>query len=483
MGDGRIPVPELPVDMDWFNVQEPVRLGSQRGRVVLLNFWTASSIACQHMIHDLDWLQRKYTDRLLVIGIHAPKFAHERAIDQVQKAVNRLHIHHPVANDPDLHIWRQYRASVWPSTVMIDPEGGVVGMLRGTGHRQTLDNLIGSHLEFAERRGLIPEQPLARECEPERSAVVLFPGRILATPGRLYISDSGHNRILETDHHGRVLRAFGSHSPGLVDAAGIFAAFSNPQGLCLDGDFLYVADAGNHAIRRIDLIAGEVTTIAGNGMHGVMNQAWYEDPRQVSLNTPWSLLMLGGRLLVTMAGQHQLWLMDLSSNRLQLLAGSGEPGLRDGVQGGAVMAQPTGLAADAGFVYITDSDSSALRRLDRSTGRIDTLIGRGIFENGDTDGILDRVQWQYPLDVCTGEAAGILYVADTYNNKIKRIDLDAKTVSSLYLAHELDEPGGVYVHGGRLWIANTNAHEILCVDLASGICQAVALNDEDAFDL
>jgi len=94
----RIRAPELPDNLEWFNTDQPLTLASQRGKVVLLDFWTYCCINCMHVLPDLRYLENKYPETLSVIGIHSPKFENERVGAQLQKAINRHHIRHPVAN-------------------------------------------------------------------------------------------------------------------------------------------------------------------------------------------------------------------------------------------------------------------------------------------------------------------------------------------------------------------------------------------------
>ena len=133
MAEARIRAPELPENLEWLNTAAPLRLADQRGKVVLLDFWTYCCINCMHVLPDLAYLERKYPDSLTVIGIHSPKFANEHVSDNVKKAINRYFIRHPVAHDPDFVLWKQYGIKAWPSIILIDAEGYIVGVLRGEG--------------------------------------------------------------------------------------------------------------------------------------------------------------------------------------------------------------------------------------------------------------------------------------------------------------------------------------------------------------
>lgn len=472
-----IRAPELPDHLEWYNTGVPIRLREQRGKMVLLDFWTYCCINCLHILPDLRYLEEKYRDGLVVIGIHSPKFPHERVAENVQKAINRHHIRHPVANDPTLQVWRQYAIRAWPSIICIDPEGYVLGVVRGEGRRKQLDGLIAEQLEKAERSGRLNTEPLALRPRPEASTTLAFPGKLLATGSRVYVSDSGHNRVVEATAGGAIVRVFGGNSPGFVDGQGDAAAFSNPQGLSKIDEFLYVADTGNHAVRRINLRDGDVQTVAGNGRHGRGGALFYTDPLQAALNSPWDLAYHGGNLYIGMAGQHQIWSLQLSNNTIGRLAGSGREGIDDGAPDLASFAQPSALTVGDFRLYVADAESSALRSLRLPDARVETLVGLGLFEFGDVDANGQRARLQHPMGLAFDGGRACLWIADTYNNKIKRYDMKTNVVSSSLSCPELAEPGGLSLHRNQLWIANTNAHDVRCMDLDSGDCRRVDMSE------
>jgi hypothetical protein len=106
--NARVVAPELPDTLEWINAAESPTLASLRGRVVLLYFWTFDGVNCSNALGDLRFLESKYHDGLSVIGVHTPKYDYQRQAAPVLKAVNRFHIRHPVANDPDYSLWRGY---------------------------------------------------------------------------------------------------------------------------------------------------------------------------------------------------------------------------------------------------------------------------------------------------------------------------------------------------------------------------------------
>ncbi|HLJ10147.1 MAG TPA: NHL repeat-containing protein, partial [Planctomycetaceae bacterium] len=265
------------------------------------------------------------------------------------------------------------------------------------------------------------------------------------------------------------------------------ASFDHPQGLALVGDKLYVADTENHMIREIDLTEKTVRTIAGTGKQGHDRRLGGE-PSKTALNSPWDLVHVSGKLYIAMAGPHQLWVLDLQQNSIRPYAGSGNEDILNGPFGEAAMAQPSGITTDGKFLYVVDSEGSALRRvpLDEAgsittiAGASDLAHGRSLFEFGDRDGVGAQARLQHPLGIAWREADGLLYVADSYNHKIKQVDPTKEEVQT-FLGDgrpgdrddppRFAEPAGLAIAGQSLFVADTNNNLIRKVDLSSGKVQ------------
>lgn len=473
----RVRAPELPDDLEWFNTDRPLTLSGQRGKVVLLNFWTYCGINCMHVLPDLRYLESKFPEHLTVIGVHSPKFEHERLGDNVQKAINRHHIRHPVANDPAFQLWRTYGIKAWPSIVLIDPEGYVVGLLRGEGRRQQLEQLITKHIEEAEAKGVLSHAPLELSPRPEAPSTLSFPGKVLVSAHSLYIADSGRNRVLQTYHDGRIRRVFGSGTAGLLDGRETEAMFDNPQGMVIVGDFLYIADTGNHAIRRVQLKTGEVMTMAGTGKQGRYVADSFRDPQQAQLNSPWDVTYYESNLYIAMAGQHQIWRMNLNHLGIERYAGCGREDIVDGTRERACFAQPTGVAAHDNQLYLVDSETSSVRCVGLSGDSVTSMIGKGLFDFGDRDGVGQEARLQHPMGITVDPERNALWIADTFNSKIRRIDLTTSEVSRFKLSYPLNEPGGLSLYRNKLFIANTNAHQIVVVDLQNRLAEVVHVRE------
>src|SRR3989339_721190 len=471
-----IPAPELTGGASWFNVSKPLTLADLKGKVVLLDFWTYCCINCMHIIPDLKKLETKYSKELVVIGVHSAKFQNEREAENIRQAILRYGIEHPVINDSNLAIWQAYGARAWPTLVLIDPEGNIVGSDTGEGHYEILDKLIGKLVSEFRSKNLINEKPIPLSLEKYKlgPSSLSFPGKILAdeTSNRLFIADSNHNRIVITNLEGEVLDFAGNGEIGRGDGTFKDASFLHPQGMVLQGDNLYVADTENHLIRKLDLKSKTVKTIAGTG-----KQAAFMDTGGMgafsSLNSPWDLVYLDGRLYIAMAGAHQIWVMDLETTVFQPFAGSGAEGRTDGLLDKSALAQPSGITASDSMLYFADSEVSAIRYVDLKEKEVKTVVGQDLFVFGDVDGKGDEVRLQHPLGVTNYN--GLVYIADTYNHRIKvlnPLDRTCRTFAGNGKAGYVDgkdarfyEPGGLSIARNKLYVADTNNHAIRVLDM------------------
>ena len=493
---GTVRAPEFP-PLDWLNTDRPLRMADLRGKVVVLDFWTYGCINCQHVIPELKRLEAKYASELVVIGVHSAKFEHERDTDNIRQIVLRYELEHPVANDRDSVVWDAYAVRAWPTLVVVDPAGRIVGQRSGEGIYETFDEVIGSLVAKFDAQNQIDRTPLGlkleREAHPETD--LSFPGKVLAdAPGRrLFIADSNHNRIVVADLDTyQVQQVIGGLESGFADGDLAAARFYHPQGMALsaDGRVLYVADTENHAIRAVDLVEGTVETVAGTGQQTRSYPGGGGPGTAVALNSPWDLERLGGDLYVAMAGSHQLWRMDLSSGIIAPWAGSGREGISGGPLATATLAQPSGLATDGEWIYFADSESSAVRAASlEAGGKVRRIVGTGLFDSGDVDGAGDQVRLQHPLGVAYNPVDGLLYVADTYNGKIKTLDPETRRAQMLPGGEEhgwrdgreplFYEPGGLDLAEGKLFVADTNNHAVRMVDLATLETSTVVLQDVD----
>lgn len=434
-----------------------------------------------HIFPQLRKIERKYPNEVVVIGVHSPKFPAERETENLRAAVLRYGIEHPVVNDRDFRIWQAYAGRAWPTLFFIDPRGRIIGKHEGEISFQSLDQVVRDMLTEFDQAGLLTHQPAPWRQEETLllDSPLQFPGKVLAdaTTSRLFIADSGHNVILVAGLDGVIQDVIGCGEPGLQDGDFATARFQAPQGMALDHDTLYLADLENHAIRAIDFSSRTVRTIAGTGEQAMQFHRG-GIARQVPLNSPWDLVRSDTTLYIAMAGFHQIWALDLTSGTIAPFAGTGYEGLEDGPRDEAWFAQPSGLALGDGALFVADSETSAIRQIElRPGGQVSTIVGQGLFVFGDVDGVGEQVRLQHPLGLAWTD--GILYVADSYNNKIKQLDPRTRAATTfagsgqagdrdgIGTAAQFREPSGVSVAHGHLYVADTNNHRIRVVDLAT----------------
>jgi thiol-disulfide isomerase/thioredoxin len=477
----RVRAPELDGGEGWLNTDRPLSVRALRGKVVVLDFWTSCCINCLHVLPDLKRLERKHGDALVVIGVHSAKFTNEGETAHIREAIGRYEIEHPVVNDRGFAIWHAYAVRAWPTVMVIDAEGYVVGGVSGEGHFDVLDEVVSELIEDARRRGILDTRPLARGRAPGPAAdgVLAYPGKVVVDEpsARVLIADSNHHRVLVATMDGRVTDVIGCGAAGTADGPLDRAAFNHPQGMAVVEDLVYVADTDNHLIRTVDLAGGVVATLAGTGEQARGLGALSGPALDTPLSSPWDVVVADGVLFVAMAGPHQVWAYDADRRRIGPWAGTGREGRQDGSRWESAFAQPSGITADEGRLYVADSETSSIRAIDRRTDAVETVVGLDLFEFGDVDGVGDEVRLQHPLGVTAWK--GLVYVADTYNHKVKVLDPVTRRVATLAGSGHDDvffEPGGVGVGLGWLWVADTNHHAVKAVDLSTGAVRALALS-------
>lgn len=494
---GKDPAPAIPGGLMWFNVEHPISLADLKGKVVLLDFWTLGCINCQHIIPDLKRLEDEFKDTLVVIGVHSGKYATEHDDEAVKEAIARYGLEHPVVNDPDFAVWNTFGANAWPTLVLIDPAGNLVGGHAGEGVFPLFEPIVKSLVAEFDAKGLVDrakQVPLKLDSTAT-STVLSFPGKVLADEkgGRLFIADSGHNRVLVSDLHGVLQQAIGDGKEGFADGAASEAEFQQPQGLGLsaDGKTLYVADTRNHAVRAVDLVSGEVTTLAGTGQQADRFPAKDAKAKETPLASPWDVVNVGHELYVSMAGLHQIWSIDLEKGTISVFAGTSREGIDDGARTSmATLAQPSGITTDGTYLYWVDPESSSVRRL-RLQGEgeteVETLVGTGLFDYGNEDGTGKKAKLQHAQGVAY--ANGKLYIGDTYNHEVRALDLGSMAVTTLAgdgehgwsdgtgHAAKFDEPTGIGFANGNVFVADSNNHLVRVIDAARGSVSTLALSN------
>jgi DNA-binding beta-propeller fold protein YncE len=479
----------------WIN-SGPISLSELRGKIVLLDFWTFCCINCHHILPDLAKLEAKYKDELVVIGVHSAKFEAERDTENIRRKVAEYRIKHPVVNDANMTIWKHFGVNSWPTLILIDANGHYVDRAMGEGNFDAIDRTIGELVEMHKAKGELNLTPLNFTTEMERPTTgpLLYPGKVVADAAgkRLFIADTGHNRIIQTGSDGENTVTIGSGEEGFDNGDWKKATFNRPQGMFLSDETLFVADTENHAIRAIDLKAGNVTTIAGIGKQAArVFPAGSSGPASTTpLCSPWDVIQIRGdkALYIAMAGPHQIWKLDIAGGVISVFAGSGRENIVDGTAASANFAQPSGLATDGENLFVADSEVSGVRVI---TGiqnprgpAVQTIVGTGLFDFDDIDGRGTTVRLQHCLGLAY--ANDHLYIADTYNNKIKICEPRIRSVHTFVGTRKAGdgenpphfyEPGGLSAAGSKLYVADTNNHKIKIVDLKTKAVSTLKFDD------
>lgn len=466
-------------------------------------------------IHELE---EKYpvSSGLLVVGVHSAKFPNEKIDENIKNAISRYSIQHPVVNDNEIKIWEEFAVKCWPTLILLSPTGKILFSIPGEFHLSFIQNFIDVALEFYSSKMTLNKSLLAnlrysdnlRSIQGYGSGVknekLRFPGKVAIddTGERLAISDSGNNRIIVSSLNGAISHIIGGKGSGFIDGVFDKAEFNSPQGVAWHGsNTIFVADCNNHAIRKVDLLVKRVVTVAGTGVQGSDLEGGSVGTEQ-HISSPWDVVVGGsprlsdGRsiLYIAMSGCHQIWAFFLKTTDYQKgselemgtcirYAGNGnEENRNNSYPHKAGFAQPSGLAVDEDghLMFVADSESSTIRKINLANGAVQALVGGDIdpmnlFSYGDIDGKGRDAKLQHPIGVAWDHKRNLLYVADTYNHKIKIVDVKKKTCQTMtnLLSKEgkfiLNEPSGLVLDSEckNLYIADTNNHQIIVVSLGN----------------
>jgi thiol-disulfide isomerase/thioredoxin len=485
--------PEFPKFFDWLNTEEELSLEKLKGHVVVLDMFTYCCVNCMHALPVLAELEKKYEGKPVVfIGVHSAKFENEQLTQNIEQAVARYEIHHPVVVDEEMTIWRSYGVNAWPTLVVIDPKGEIFYKRSGEPQKEVLEDVIDTLLEESAKKDTLAKEPFEIKYKPvEITSTLAFPGKLsISKDGKIALSDSNHNRILVTDLSGKIEQIIGNGEIGFSDGDFETATFFRPQGVLWKEGDIYVADTENHALRKIDMKNRKVITLVGTGEQG----PWLSEGgkgREVAITSPWDLASKDNLIFIAMAGNHQIWVYNIETEVVRRFAGSGRENIVDGENLKAQLAQPSGLSIYGNKLYFADSEVSAIREIDLAQMQVKTIVGQGLFVFGHQDGPVEQALFQHPLGVFA--TVNKIYVADTYNGAIRVIDLMTKQVSSLIgkpgmkTVCRVDdpdcdklglyEPSDVELFDNMLYITDTNNHLVRVYDLEKNILQTLDVRE------
>ncbi len=478
-------------DEQWFNSARQLKQSDFKDKILLLNFWNYSCVACTRSIADIKKLEDEFGSKLMVISIHSPKFENEKNRGAIKKSILRRDIEHVVINDSDLKISKKFNIKSWPTLVLINPHGAAVKVYDEksgfAGLKKDIKNLVSKYKYQLNRNSL----PIVLEKHDMISNVLSFPTRLEYTSDfsyksghnpALFISNSGKNNIIVTTLSGEIILQIGSGVDGLnggfKDGNFETALFRNPRGLAYSSKKLYIADVGNHAIRVIDFETQQVTTLIGTGKNGsIIQDNKVHDANGVALSSPSDLEFFSldenkkGSIAIANSGTNQILLYNLKKNTISVLAGDGLKEMRDGKYPNNSLAQTSSMSYYDHKLYFTDSGSSSLRVISKD-GEVKTLIGKGLNESGHVNGDKLKALMQNPLAITVDDTGA--YIVDSFNHSIRRYDFASLQIRDLIGGKasgdavgkktEFDEPEDIVPVLNSFYIADSNNNRIVIID-------------------
>ncbi|NOS81627.1 MAG: hypothetical protein HOP32_08620 [Nitrospira sp.] len=304
--------------------------------------------------------------------------------------------------------------------------------------------------------------------------------------GDLWIADVNNNRIRKVNAAGIITTVAGTGTVGFnADSIAATAAhLSNPVGVAVNaaGD-LWIADQNNHRIRRVDAVTGIITTVVGTGAAGFSGDTGPADVAQLS--SPRGVAVdAADNLWIADFGNHRIRRVDAATGTITTVAGTGVAGFNgDNIAADAAqLSSPAGVAVNAaGDLWIADQGNHRIRRVDAASGEITTVAGTGtactVQPCGD-NGQATLAQLRDPSGVAVN-AAGDLWIADLSNDRIRRVDAATGTITTVAgtgvpgilgdngpaTGAQLFNPAGVAVNAaGDLWIADLSNNRIRKVE-------------------
>lgn len=469
-------------NLEWLNCDHPISLRDLEGKFVILDFWTYCCVNCQHVLPILKKIEDAFPEEVVVIGVHSPKFTAEKDVTKLQAAIERHNIRHPIIQDTEMTLWKEYAIRAWPTLVFLSPDGHIIGQCPGEPDANELIRAINATLDDFKMLGtLFPEKNHFAKLNPPTETNLSFPTKIRPVQfngeRHFAVADHGHNQIVFYSEDGTEAMRFGSGEASLTDGDPTTACFNAPNGMIYaeKENALYIADTSNHAIRRLDLTSLITTTIAGTGQRGHLLKEDGIFGKDVSLASPWDVALQEDWVVFTNAGTHQIGSI-APDGKVRLFAGSGVEGIQDGKAESCQFAQPSSIiiSEKGSLIFIIDAETSALRAINIATKDVKTLIGKGLFDFGHKNGPFGSARLQHPLDVSFFKGDNLL-IADSYNDFVKRSNLVDGSITTFAkewdcsgnICQNFAEPSGLYSDGQDVYVCDTNNHRIVKFDETS----------------
>ncbi len=244
--------------------------------------------------------------------------------------------------------------------------------------------------------------------------------------GHIYVVEMRGARVREIDGQSGAIRTVagtGTSGYGGDGGPATEAKLNRPHSIALDGrGGLYIADIGNHRIRRVDLDSGRMSTIAGTGHKQLPVDGSIATGRP--LLGPRALFIVGKTMWIALREGHSIWSMDLRTHRLTHVAGTGKKGHRDGTARSSTFNGPKGIVAssDGSKVWVVDTENQCIREIDVAAETVRTVAGQGPRGEGfgGDGGAATKARMGRPHGI-TVDRRGVLYIGDTNNHRVRRV--------------------------------------------------------------
>lgn len=471
----------------WLNAAMSNMEKEHQGKVTVVHFGTFDNYMSTADMRDLTQLQKEFPHIRVIVSLN-PKFDYPKKEADIMNELEKRQISLPVYLDKGFALWECMGVEFWPTTMFFGPQGSLLESREG-------------RINLEELRMFLPEVLSRLAPYTDKKAEQFYgmpPGRwnkrtVLEYPAGLavnekesmiFVSDQLGDRVLGLTIDGNVMYCIGNGDKGFQNGTLEQATLNGPRGLAMDSEnfILYIADTDNHAVRKVDLINDEVTTIVGAGRPPAKMPKKIVGPNSV-INSPTDLLLEGNDLYISMQGSNQIWKMDLRTGVAEPIAGSETFGFSNGAALKSELAAPSGLASDvSGAIFFTDAQASALRYVDEGT--VETSIGEGVFTYGYADGKKDEVKLRYPNGIASHNKK--IYLADTYNHCIRAIE-PFKQKSETVAGNPnkagyrngfnplFNQPMDIAMLGKTMVIADAGNGAIRTLDIESGEVSSIAL--------
>ncbi|MCH2199598.1 MAG: hypothetical protein MK081_12535 [Flavobacteriales bacterium] len=458
----------IPRGSEWHNAKRAFSVFDIGERIIILHIWDPRSVDGKESIEAFNGWKREFSP-FIPMTIIPDSTLHSLSDKEIDQLIERYEIEHPLLFNKNLSSLKLPEDFEAPGVLLIREDGRPAGVYYGEDYLDELElKLSAFDKETNTKIGLSNTRFIATQERMSLYTPMSFPTAVEASSReqRSYVADTENNRILLVDFDGQVNEVIGTGVRGLRDGRYGACQFNRPTGLALDEEnrILYVADAGNHVIRQVDLKTRTVTNILGTGYRAAASISKV-DSTNGPLNYPMALEFGAGKLTIAMAGSNQVWQYDVKKKQAIAMAGNGAARSIDGTGIASAINEPIAITTDKkGTYYVLEQGAKNVRVIDPQWN-VSTLEVMGKNDS-----------LNYPQSIAFKEDE--LYIADTYNNRIvkynkKKTEVVAGTGMPGFQDSRKDgelfnKPMGLSVKGDEIWVADCFNHSLRIVDSKKG---------------